>query len=134
FDFNGDGAYETVYRDEKFLYIINGVTGEPFKNELGEDSKIECRSRTSSEYPIVVDVNGDGATEICVVCNTDDNVNASGGDAKINEGQVRVYKSKGESWVPSRKVWNQHTYFNVNINDDLTIPRQQQKHHLTFST
>src|SRR5690606_27219755 len=100
----------------------------------GEDSKIACRSRTSSEYPVVADVNGDGATEICVVCNTDDNVDASGNNPQTKNGQVRIYKSKGENWVPSRQVWNQHTYFNVNINDDLTIPGRIQKNHLVFST
>lgn len=125
FDFNGDGAYEIVYRDEKYLYIISGKNGEILSSE-------QCNSRTSSEYPVVADVNGDGGTEICVVCNYDDEVDASGGNPKTAEGHVRVYKSKGEIWVPSRKVWNQHTYFNVNINDDLTIPRQQQKHHIQF--
>src|SRR5690606_33935497 len=97
FDFNGDGAYEIVYRDEKWLYIINGVTGLPFKNQFGEDSKIECHSRTSSEYPIVADVNGDGATEICLVCNTDDNADEQDGK-NTKHGQVRVYKSDGENW------------------------------------
>ncbi|WP_224995543.1 gliding motility-associated C-terminal domain-containing protein [Cesiribacter sp. SM1] len=127
FDFNGDGAYETVYRDEKFLYIINGTNG----NNYG--TPIRCNSRTSSDYPVVADVNGDGATEICVVCNTDDGVDVNV-DPKINEGEVRIYKSKGESWVPARKVWNQHSYFNVNINDNLTIPQVVQKHHLVFSS
>lgn len=125
FDFNGDGAYEIVYRDEFNLYIIDGRNGEILNQE-------KCRSRTSSEYPIVVDVDGDGATEICVICNEDDNVDASGTSPHTEDGHVRVYKSNGENWVPSRKVWNQHTYFNVNVNDDLTIPRQQQKHHIEF--
>lgn len=125
FDFNGDGKYEIVYRDEEYLYIINGEDGSVHRRE-------KCRSRTSSEYPVVVDVDGDGATEICVVCNYDDDKEPwNDGDA-TQYGHVRVYKSEGETWVPSRKVWNQHTYFNVNVNDDLTIPRQQQKHHLRF--
>ena len=126
FDFNGDGAYEIVYRDEKVLYIINGIDGSTY-------SSVPCKSRTSSEYPVVADVDGDGATEICVVCGFDDSMDEQNG-SNTKDGQVRVYKSDGESWVPSRKVWNQHTYFNVNINDNLTIPKQQQKHHLVFSS
>lgn len=125
FDFNGDGKYEIVYRDEEYLYIINGEDGSVHRRE-------PCRSRTSSEYPVVVDVDGDGATEICVVCNYDDNKEPWNDGNATQYGHVRVYKSDGETWVPSRKVWNQHTYFNVNVNDDLTIPRQQQKHHLRF--
>ncbi len=131
FDFNGDGAYEIVYRDEKNLYIISGL------NDAGQPEPVKrvtkaCPSRTSSEYPVVADVDGDGATEICVTCNYDNSVDASVGDGKPAEGHVRTYKSDGENWVPSRKVWNQHTYFNVNINDDLTIPREMQKHHIAF--
>ena len=30
--------------------------------------------------------------------------------------------------MPTRKVWNQHGYFITNVNDDLTIPTQQQSH------
>lgn len=125
FDFNGDGKYEIVYRDEKYLYIINGTDGSIH-------SQIDCRSRTSSEYPVIVDVDGDGGTEICLVCNYDDAVDPANDGGATPYGHVRVYKSDGETWVPSRKVWNQHTYFNVNVNDDLTIPRQQQKHHIEF--
>ena len=36
-------------------------------------------------------------------------------------------------WVPARQIWNQFTYFNVNINDNLTVPRYQQPHHLNFA-
>ena len=42
-------------------------------------------------------------------------------------------QSGAEPWVPARRVWNQHGYFNVNVNDNLTIPKIQQKHHLVFS-
>ena len=49
-------------------------------------------------------------------------------------GVVRVYEADGENWVTSRKIWNQHAYFNVNINDDGTVPIEQQKHHLVFSS
>ena len=124
FDFNGDGSYETVYRDEDYLYIINGTDGSFY-------TSVACRSLTFVEYPIVADLDNDGATEICVTCITNNS-----GDIydDTDEGQVRVFESDGEDWVAARKLWNQHGYFNVNVNDDLTIPQVMQKHHLVFST
>lgn len=129
FDFNGDGKSEIVYRDERFLYIINGEDGSIYNQQA-------CVSRTNREYPIVADVDADGSTELCVTCGFDDqksidnfcNLNYS------RYSHVRVFKSGGDPWVPARRVWNQHGYFNVNVNDDLTIPIKQQKHHLVFST
>ncbi|HEY9044930.1 MAG TPA: VCBS repeat-containing protein, partial [Ohtaekwangia sp.] len=126
FDFNNDKSNEIVYRDEAYLYIINGKTGNIFTQTI-------CRSRTANDYPIVVDVDGDGSTEICVTCatNNNDNINDF---TRAPYGQIRTYTSDLEAWVPSRRVWNQHAYFNVNVNDDLTIPKVQQKHHLIFSS
>lgn len=129
FDFNGDGKSEIVYRDEKFLYIINGTDGGIYNQQT-------CISRTNREYPIVADVDADGSTELCVTCGFDDSESL---DNFCNLGysrysHVRVFKSGGDPWVPARRVWNQHGYFNVNVNDDLTIPIQQQKHHLVFSS
>lgn len=129
FDFNGDGKSEIVYRDERFLYIINGADGSIYNQQA-------CVSRTNREYPIVADVDADGSTELCVTCGFDD---ADAIDKFCNLGysrysHVRVFKSGGDPWVPARRVWNQHGYFNVNVNDDLTIPVKQQKHHLVFSS
>jgi hypothetical protein len=140
FDFNGDGQSEIVYRDEKNLYIINGVDGSIYSQQT-------CVSRTNREYPIVADVDADGSTEICVTCRTVDfypGTDAATGLTNdyidfnnINRSQysqVRVFKSAAEPWVPARRVWNQHGYFNVNVNDNLTIPTHQQLHHKKFST
>ncbi|SMG29110.1 Por secretion system C-terminal sorting domain-containing protein [Marivirga sericea] len=128
FDFNGDGKSEIVYRDEDYLYIMNG-------NDGSVNTQIHCRSRTSVEYPIVADVDADGSTEICVTCASENHLPGTPGRNLdlSTPAEVRVYKSGGEPWVPSRKVWNQHGYFNVNINDDLTVPQNQQKHQLVFS-
>lgn len=146
FDFNGDGQSEIVYRDERFIYIINGTTGETYASSVKT-----CVSRTNREYPIVADVDGDGSTELCVTCRTDDFIqNGSITDptdpaykdadeknfcdlGKARYSQVRVFRSGAEPWVPARRVWNQHGYFNVNVNDNLSIPKIQQKHHLVFS-
>lgn len=146
FDFNGDGQSEIVYRDERFIYIINGTTGETYASSVKT-----CVSRTNREYPIVADVDGDGSTELCVTCRTDDFIqNGSITDptdpaykdadeknfcdlGKARYSQVRVFRSGAEPWVPARRVWNQHGYFNVNVNDNLSIPKIQQKHHIVFS-
>lgn len=120
FDFNGDGRYEIVYRDEEFLRIIDG-NGNMLRN-------IPCVSKTLVEYPVVADVNGDGFTEICVPCGRPGAPNT-----QYTNAEIRVFESDGEFWMPSRKVWNQHGYFNVHVNDDLTIPREQTKHHIVFS-
>lgn len=129
FDFNGDGKSEIIYRDEKYVYIIYG------DKTIGDAQK--CISRTNREYPLVADIDGDGSTELCVTCAFNDNLTDTDFCNQGSVGQqrysvVRVYRSATEPWVPARKVWNQHGYFNVNVNDDLTIPKVQQKHHLTF--
>ncbi|MBL3657312.1 T9SS type B sorting domain-containing protein [Fulvivirga sediminis] len=127
FDFNGDGKMEIVYRDEEYLYIING--------DGTVNTAKKCISRTNVDYPIVADVDADGSTEICVACATNDNMTRGQFNDNSNwiYGQVRVYKSDTEPWVPARRLWNQHAYFNVNVNNDLTIPIRQQKHHLIWS-
>ncbi len=107
FDFNNDGQFEVVYRDQSNLRILDGATGVELFSDL-------CASSTRVEYPVVVDVDADGETELLCSC----------------IGEVRAYGSTNTPWVSTRSVWNQHNYFNVNINDDLSIPTQQQEHHI----
>ncbi|MFN0213677.1 MAG: FG-GAP-like repeat-containing protein [Saprospiraceae bacterium] len=125
YDFNGDGISEIVYRDEENLRILYGG-GTPFP--VGVDTernwfKTPGFSRTSDEYPVVADVDNDGETEIAVTGRlTDGNFNV--------RGRMQVYESDAGPWVPCRNVWNQYNYFIVNVNDDLSIPAQQDFHHL----
>lgn len=128
FDFNNDGAYEIVYRDEGHLYIYNGKNGQPYPLAP------RCNSGTRNEYPIVADIDNDGATEICIACSTNDDPSAQGSIGEITSGEIRKYESGAEPWVPARKLWNQHGYFNVNVYDDLTIPQVQRLHHTALST
>ncbi|MEM9918507.1 MAG: FG-GAP-like repeat-containing protein, partial [Bacteroidota bacterium] len=111
FDFNGDGRKELVYRDERNLRILRGTD----LSDLVQPFYV-CSSGTSTEYPIIADVNADGQTEIIVNC-----------DTRI---EVIGNAERGRFWMPSRQVWNQFSYFYTNINDDLTIPAKQQGHHL----
>lgn len=128
FDVNDDGAFEIIYRDEKYIQILDGTNGND-KDSINTF----CSSRTFDEYPIVVDVDGDGRAEICVACATNDTENlANAENAKF--GQIRVFEADKEIWQPVRSVWNQHAYYNVNINDDLSIPIKQQDPSFVFST
>ncbi len=107
FDFEGDGKTEIVYRDENVLYILDGVTGNT-------KAQTPCGSGTRTEQPIVVDVDGDGDAEIVCTC-SDRN---EGG-----QGEVRVFHSNTNEWVNTRRVWHQHNYAPVYVNDDLSIPK-----------
>ncbi|MCD7971674.1 MAG: hypothetical protein LUG18_03255, partial [Candidatus Azobacteroides sp.] len=109
FDFTQSGEAQLVYRDEDSLRIINGATGVTLAGYT------KSASGTVDEYPIVADVNGDGAAEIIVASN-DGNVNSL-------LGSLRIYTSAGIPWAAARTVWNRMDYNPVYVNEDLTIPR-----------
>lgn len=114
FDFNGDGRDEVVYRDETNLRIISGTNGDNL-------ASIPCGSVTGSEYPIVVDLDNDNESEIVCSC---------GDPGYTRFGAMKTFQSQGTPWVSTRNIWNQYPYFVVNINDNMTIPIQQQQHQL----
>ena len=113
FDFDGDGMVEVVYSEEENLFIYRGSDG-------AELFRTQSRAGTRTEYPIVADVNGDGQAEIVVTAQ------ATNGPSGSGTGWISVYSSANQPWVPARRVWNQHGYNVVNINDDLTVPQFQQ--------
>ena len=109
FDFNQDGYPEIVCRDEVRLMIISGLTGQVM-------SQFALIHDTYEEYPIIVDIDGDGEAEILM----------SGylpGDPVY---RLFCFESAGSPWAPARSVWNQYGYHVTNVNDDMTIPRQMQ--------
>ncbi|MCY1077064.1 FG-GAP-like repeat-containing protein [Archangium lansingense] len=108
FDFEDDGRLEVIYTDELKLRIFDGVTGA-LRWETAHSSG------TTHEFPIVADVDGDGAAEIVTVEN---NHGAPGFNG------VRVWHDKKEGWAGTRKIWNQHAYAITNVNNDGTIPSQ----------
>lgn len=115
FDFNLDGISEIVYRDETHLRIIDGPTGQNISIQ-------ECNSGTGGEFPLIVDIDHDGEAEIITLCD-ETGVN--------NVSSLAIFSSTGGSpWPATRSVWNQIPFYNTNINDDLTVPRQQQNVHL----
>ena len=113
FDFEGDEFVEIVLRDERNLYVLDGLTGET------KDS-ISCSSGTKIEGPIIADVDADGEAEIIV---SDENGN-----------QIAVYGSGNSFWMPTRKVWNSLSYFPSCVNDDLTIPSEKVSKALNSNT
>ena len=109
FDFDSDGRDEIVQRDDETLRIISGIDGSTLYEFQGG-----CQSNTGYEFPITIDIDNDREAEIVCGC----------------EDGIHIYESDGIPWPGTRNLWNQYNYFNVNINDDLTVPIQQQQHHL----
>jgi len=118
FDFNGDGSAEVVYRDELFLRIYQGTDG----TVLWSTPMSSC---TWHEYVLVADVDADGNSEIVAVANNNCGLGSQRG--------VFVYGSESDNWVPTRQIWNQHTYHITNVNDDGTIPTVEDNNWLTPS-
>ncbi len=120
FDFNQDGIFELVFRDNTHLRIINAsgishVTGNDTIRPYNIYTQV-MGAGTGIEYPVVADVNNDGAAEIVVtgVLNQTFNDNVGYGDLHIF--------GNPNSWGAARKVWNQYMYHVTNVNEDLTIP------------
>ena len=110
FDFEGDGSAEIVYRDELKLRIYRGTDGFIlFETPLS--------SGTYHEYPVIADVDGDGHAEI--IAGTDHNLGAG------PVSGLYVFADAGPGWMPTRKIWNQHSYHVTNVNEDGTIPRRE---------
>lgn len=114
YDFCGDGSADVIYRGVDFLMVIEGATGQVKWQD-------NCLSATHIENPLVLDVDGDGQTEIVIQC---------GQNGQIFQGTVVAYEAVGLPGISSRRVWNQHAYFNTNINEDLSVPRIQQNTHI----
>lgn len=119
FDFDGDGVPEIVYADEINLYIFDGRTGAP-RVTFADHS-----SGTLSEYPVVVDLDGDGHAEII-----DTNMPVFSQE----ETGVRVLTDVHNAWPPARRVWNQHAYDITNVDDGGGIPLSPTPNWLTYNS
>ncbi|NUO52360.1 MAG: VCBS repeat-containing protein [Polyangiaceae bacterium] len=108
FDFEGDGKAEVIYNDEQFFRIFDGTTGTVL-------TQIANHSHTRLEMPIIADVDNDGNAEIVFI------ENASGGTTQ----GIRVYADANDTWVPTRRIWNQHAYHVTNTNELGQIPQTE---------
>ena len=116
FDFDGDGNAEIVYADEVALRIYDGATGSIIYEVLNG-------SATASEYPVVADIDGDNHAEILVV-----------GDLYSSTWGVRAIEDANDSWVSTRRIWNQYQYNVDNVNDDGSIPANPANSWLTHNS
>jgi FG-GAP-like repeat len=109
FDFQGDGAAEVVYADECFLRVYSGTDGTV-------QLELPSSSATIHEYPLVVDVDADGNSEILIVTNHLLNC------PHASRQGLFVYGDPNDEWVPTRRVWTQHTYHVSNATSDGNVP------------
>jgi hypothetical protein len=113
FDFQGDGAAEVVYADECYLRVYDGRDGTV---------QLETPNTTGTihEYPLVVDIDGDNNSEILVVANQ---ANAAGDCPGVTPRKgLYVYGDANDEWVPTRRVWPQHTYHVTNSTSIGNVP------------
>ena len=111
-DFDDDGYVELLYGDHARFQIFSGATGEvryTFEEHV---------SNTFWEYPLVADVDGDGAAELLLP-------DISG---------VRVFGSGGAAWRGARTTWNQHAYAVTHIAEDGSVPLQAIPNFLLWNT
>ncbi len=115
FDFNGDGGSEIVFQDEDALYVwhVDETAANPW-TRLQEVLRDENhKSWTIHEYPLVADLDGDGKAEVLVP-------NSYNPQSAGTYG-LYVLGADDDDWVSARQVWNQHTYYIHNANDDLSV-------------
>ena len=113
FDFQGDGSAEVVYADECNVRVYSGTDGRV-------QLTIPNTTGTIHEYPLVVDVDGDGNSEIMVVAN-DSNAAADCPGQPARRG-LFVYGDALDQWVPTRRVWTQHAYHVTNATAVGNVP------------
>ena len=75
-------------------------------------------SGTLIEYPVVADVDNDGAAEIIYTSNYYDGSNGVA---------LTVLADAEERWIPARRIWNQYSYHVTNVREDGTIPQTMKK-------
>jgi len=118
FDFNADGRYEVFSRSFTEVSILNGSTGVELVG-------LESSGFGLNYYPIIADLDHDGSAEVI-------NLETSPWGSY---GGVTVWEDANGGWADTRGIWNQNRYFISNINDDGTIPRNEEpswKTHNTF--
>ena len=133
FDFNGDGTAEVVYRDECWLRVYNGKDGKTL-------FAANITSNTCLELPVIADVDNDGHADIIVTsdsygsCGATNPPEADTGTPWTGQTQgMIVLRDPMNRWMPSRPLWNQHSYHITNINDDLSVPTTEPDNWLSYN-
>ena len=124
FDFDGNGSGEAVYGDECYVRVYEGATGEVIFSA-------PASSGTGFELPVIVDVDGDFATEIVVSrsigpdCPATDPLFA-GSTPFVKQGGFVILRDPEDRWAASRPIWNQHAYSITHVTDDGRVPASSQ--------
>jgi RHS repeat-associated protein len=114
FDFEGDGKFEVVYADERDFWIFAGTDGTVLFRDEGHSS------HTRLEMPVIADVDNDGNAEVVV-------------PRTGRRNGIRIWGDANDTWVNTRKIWNQHAYSITNVNEDGTIPQHPANNWETFN-
>jgi hypothetical protein len=121
FDFNGDGVAEVVYSDQQRLRIYEGPTGTILAEACNTTA-------TLIENPVVADVDNDGHADIVSVSNAyasaSPSIQCNDGLANGQSG-IQIFGAADNSWVRTRRIWNQHTYHITNVDEDGSIPQNE---------
>lgn len=104
FDANGDGAVDVVLADENAFTLYDGPTGTV------EFTDTNHNSGTSFEYPVIADVDADGAAEVVVV-------SIFGGAYGVT-----VYGQADDTWPSAGPNWPVHDYAVTNVDEDGRVP------------
>jgi hypothetical protein len=112
FDFLGDGGAEAMYADETNMFVFDDAGGILLMTPR--------KSWTGIEYPVVADVDNDGSAEILVVSN-------DAWSGMNTAPTVQVIRDIEDRWVPTRRIWNQHTYHVTNVREDGIVPDVEPK-------
>jgi len=125
FDFQGNGVASVIYGDECFMRSYSGADGSV-------ELEIMNSTGTILEYPLVVDVDANGRSEILIVAN---NINHCSDFENYQTRQgLFVYEDPNDRWVRTRSIWNQHAYSIDNILDGGMVPATQVKSWTTHNT
>lgn len=116
FDFFEDGTAEALYSDECHFRIFDGATGRILL-------EIENSSGTIHEYPVVVDVDADGKSELLVVANEQGWQKQCGTiEGYVPRRGLFVYRGRRDDWPSTRQVWTSHSYHVTNATSSGTLP------------
>lgn len=116
FDFEGDGKYEVVYHDMSHMYVFRGTDGTMIYDAPRNSS-------TLFETPVIADVDNDGHADL-VMTNENGILTLPGSNAG-----VVVLSNIGNNWAATRRVWNQHSYHQSDVNENGSIPRAETPHY-----
>ncbi len=105
FDFDGDGASELVHAEDVGLRVFDGPTGAVVLHHPTHTSL------TLYEAPLIVDVDGDGETEMVL----------AGNNGGPHMG-VYVLGAEGGAWSRTGRVWNQPSWSGSNLSQDGSVP------------